>query len=233
MLPTLAPISGHAKVILDTAIHVSANEKSILLDSLMPGNVVEVLGQVVDKSTGWTWHQIQFGKTEGYLRADTLVMMSESEYLAYLSNTPEPIAEVTPTVTALHALTAQPRSTWAGTPLPAIWVSSESPTPSPTVQPTPDPTVTVQVTEPTVAAATPVVTEAPKTPNPSNTVLWFGLGGLILLIAGAVAGTSIHRRKQQAKAQEAAAALAEKQLADEKWTTHNTQKKDSSTPSKK
>ena len=44
----------------------------------------------MDEETDWTWHQIQYGTTTGYLRADTLTMITDAENSAYVNRTPEP-----------------------------------------------------------------------------------------------------------------------------------------------
>ena len=203
--PTAAPITGHARVIQDTTIHSTPNEKSVLLDPLTQEDVVVVLGQTVDQETDWTWHQIQYGSTTGYVRADTLTMMTDEEYSAYVNKTPEPVQtpEITATpdqATAQAVLTAQPRSTWAGTPVPAVWVEAEEPTPVPTTFATAAPTETP---EPAVSAAptvapteAPVVTEAPtKDAGQSSTGILVGVAALVILICAA-AGFVIYKRRR-------------------------------------
>ena len=204
--PTAAPITGHARVIQDTTIHSTPNEKSVLLDPLTQEDVVVVLGQTVDQETDWTWHQIQYGSTTGYVRADTLAMMTDAEYSAYVNRTPEPTQtpEITTApvqATAQAVLTAQPRSTWAGTPVPAVWVEAEEPTPVPTTFATVAPTETPQAAEtaaPTEAptAAPVVVTEAPaKAAGQSSTGILVGVAALVILICAA-AGFVIYKRRR-------------------------------------
>ena len=203
--PTAAPITGHARVIQDTTIHSTPNEKSVLLDPLTQEDVVVVLGQTVDQETDWTWHQIQYGSTTGYVRADTLTMMTDEEYSAYLNKTPEPVQtpEITATpdqATAQAVLTAQPRSTWAGTPVPAVWVEAEEPTPVPTTFATATPTETPEPAAsaaPTVAPTeAPVVTEAPtKAAGQSSTGILVGVAALVILICAA-AGFVIYKRRR-------------------------------------
>ena len=204
--PTAAPITGHARVIQDTTIHSTPNEKSVLLDPLTQEDVVVVLGQTVDQETDWTWHQIQYGSTTGYVRADTLAMMTDAEYSAYVNRTPEPTQtpEITTApvqATAQAVLTAQPRSTWAGTPVPAVWVEAEEPTPVPTTFATVAPTETPQAAEtaaPTEAptAAPVVVTEAPaKAAGQSSTGILVGVAALVILICAAV-GFVIYKRRR-------------------------------------
>ena len=203
--PTAAPITGHARVIQDTTIHSTPNEKSVLLDPLTQEDVVVVLGQTVDQETDWTWHQIQYGSTTGYVRADTLAMMTDAEYSAYVNRTPEPTQtpEITTApvqATAQAVLTAQPRSTWAGTPVPAVWVEAEEPTPVPTTFATVAPTETPQAAEtaaPTVAPTeAPVVTEAPtKAAGQSSTGILVGVAALVILICAA-AGFVIYKRRR-------------------------------------
>ena len=203
--PTAAPITGHARVIQDTTIHSTPNEKSVLLDPLTQEDVVVVLGQTVDQETDWTWHQIQYGSTTGYVRADTLAMMTDAEYSAYVNRTPEPTQtpEITTApvqATAQAVLTAQPRSTWAGTPVPAVWVEAEEPTPVPTTFATVAPTETPQAAEtaaPTVALTeAPVVTEAPtKAAGQSSTGILVGVAALVILICAA-AGFVIYKRRR-------------------------------------
>ena len=204
--PTATPITGHARVIQDTTIHSTPNEKSVLLDPLTQEDVVVVLGQTVDQETDWTWHQIQYGSTTGYVRADTLAMMTDAEYSAYVNRTPEPTQtpEITTApvqATAQAVLTAQPRSTWAGTPVPAVWVEAEEPTPVPTTFATVAPTETPQAAEtaaPTEAptAAPVVVTEAPaKAAGQSSTGILVGVAALVILICAAV-GFVIYKRRR-------------------------------------
>ena len=203
--PTAAPITGHARVIQDTTIHSTPNEKSVLLDPLTQEDVVVVLGQTVDQETDWTWHQIQYGSTTGYVRADTLAMMTDEEYSAYVNKTPEPVQtpEITATpdqATAQAVLTAQPRSTWAGTPVPAVWVEAEEPTPVPTTFATAAPTETPEPAAsaaPTVAPTeAPVVTEAPtKAAGQSSTGILVGVAALVILICAA-AGFVIYKRRR-------------------------------------
>ena len=203
--PTAAPITGHARVIQDTTIHSTPNEKSVLLDPLTQEDVVVVLGQTVDQETDWTWHQIQYGSTTGYVRADTLTMMTDEEYSAYVNKTPEPVQtpEITATpdqATAQAVLTAQPRSTWAGTPVPAVWVEAEEPTPVPTTFATAAPTETPEPAAsatPTVAPTeAPVVTEAPtKAAGQSSTGILVGVAALVILICAA-AGFVIYKRRR-------------------------------------
>ncbi|MBQ9291333.1 MAG: PT domain-containing protein [Clostridia bacterium] len=202
--PTAAPITGHARVIQDTTIHSTPNEKSVLLDPLTQEDVVVVLGQTVDQETDWTWHQIQYGSTTGYVRADTLTMMTDAEYSAYVNRTPEPTQtpEITATpdqATAQAVLTAQPRSTWAGTPVPAVWVEAEEPTPVPTTFATAAPTETPEPAAsatPTVAPTeAPVVTEAPtKAAGQSSTGILVGVAALVILICAA--GFVIYKRRR-------------------------------------
>ena len=203
--PTAAPITGHARVIQDTTIHSTPNEKSVLLDPLTQEDVVVVLGQTVDQETDWTWHQIQYGSTTGYVRADTLAMMTDAEYSAYVNRTPEPTQtpEITTApvqATAQAVLTAQPRSTWAGTPVPAVWVEAEEPTPVPTTFATAAPTETPEPAAsaaPTVAPTeAPVVTEAPtKAAGQSSTGILVGVAALVILICAA-AGFVIYKRRR-------------------------------------
>ena len=203
--PTAAPITGHARVIQDTTIHSTPNEKSVLLDPLTQEDVVVVLGQTVDQETDWTWHQIQYGSTTGYVRADTLTMMTDEEYSAYVNKTPEPVQtpEITATpdqATAQAVLTAQPRSTWAGTPVPAVWVEAEEPTPVPTTFATAAPTETPEPAAsaaPTVAPTeAPVVTEAPtKAAGQSSTGILVGVAALVILICAA-AGFVIYKHRR-------------------------------------
>ena len=203
--PTAAPITGHARVIQDTTIHSTPNEKSVLLDPLTQEDVVVVLGQTVDQETDWTWHQIQYGSTTGYVRADTLTMMTDEEYSAYVNRTPEPTQtpEITTApvqATAQAVLTAQPRSTWAGTPVPAVWVEAEEPTPVPTTFATAAPTETPEPAAsaaPTVAPTeAPVVTEAPtKAAGQSSTGILVGVAALVILICAA-AGFDIYKRRR-------------------------------------
>ena len=203
--PTAAPITGHARVIQDTTIHSTPNEKSVLLDPLTQEDVVVVLGQTVDQETDWTWHQIQYGSTTGYVRADTLTMMTDAEYSAYVNRTPEPTQtpEITTApvqATAQAVLTAQPRSTWAGTPVPAVWVEAEEPTPVPTTFATAAPTETPEPAAsatPTVAPTeAPVVTEAPtKAAGQSSTGILVGVAALVILICAA-AGFVIYKRRR-------------------------------------
>ena len=203
--PTAAPITGHARVIQDTTIHSTPNEKSVLLDPLTQEDVVVVLGQTVDQETDWTWHQIQYGSTTGYVRADTLTMMTDAEYSAYVNRTPEPTQtpEITTApvqATAQAVLTAQPRSTWAGTPVPAVWVEAEEPTPVPTTFATAAPTETPEPAAsaaPTVApTVAPVVTEAPtKAAGQSSTGILVGVAALVILICAA-AGFVIYKRRR-------------------------------------
>ena len=202
--PTAAPITGHARVIQDTTIHSTPNEKSVLLDPLTQEDVVVVLGQTVDQETDWTWHQIQYGSTTGYVRADTLAMMTDAEYSAYVNRTPEPTQtpEITTApvqATAQAVLTAQPRSTWAGTPVPAVWVEAEEPTPVPTTFATAAPTETPEPAAsaaPTVAPTeAPVVTEAPtKAAGQSSTGILVGVAALVILICAA--GFVIYKRRR-------------------------------------
>ena len=203
--PTAAPITGHARVIQDTTIHSTPNEKSVLLDPLTQEDVVVVLGQTVDQETDWTWHQIQYGSTTGYVRADTLAMMTDAEYSAYVNRTPEPTQtpEITTApvqATAQAVLTAQPRSTWAGTPVPAVWVEAEEPTPVPTTFATAAPTETPEPAAsaaPTVAPTeAPVVTEAPtKAAGQSSTGILVGVAALVILICAA-AGFVIYKHRR-------------------------------------
>ena len=203
--PTATPITGHARVIQDTTIHSTPNEKSVLLDPLTQEDVVVVLGQTVDQETDWTWHQIQYGSTTGYVRADTLTMMTDEEYSAYVNRTPEPTQtpEITTApvqATAQAVLTAQPRSTWAGTPVPAVWVEAEEPTPVPTTFATAAPTETPEPAAsaaPTVAPTeAPVVTEAPtKAAGQSSTGILVGVAALVILICAA-AGFDIYKRRR-------------------------------------
>ena len=221
--PTLVPVTGHARVIKDTHIQNVAGEKAVLLDDLYIGDIVEVLGQQIDPETDWTWHQISFNQTEGFVRADTVAMMTAAEYAAYLAATPVPTD--TPEPTQAPALTAQPRPTWVGTPIPAVWVSSETPSASATA--VPFATATEVVTEEPSVPTEPVilVTAEPETPaGPSNLIIYLALAGI--LVAGTGIGTGIHvaRRNKRIREQTSAAERARKmQEESDQWIARGSQ----------
>ena len=90
-------ITGYAITIGDGAyVRNWPSSTSVIVDELLPNKVVFVNAQKYIE--GVAWHQIQYGNTVGYVRADMLRMMGESEVISYLdaiNATPEPTAEIT------------------------------------------------------------------------------------------------------------------------------------------
>ncbi len=90
-------ITGYGITIGDGAyVRNWPSSNSVIIDEL-PGNQV-VFVNAQSYVDGVAWHQIQYQNTWGYVRADMLRMMSQTEVLAYLNSlnaTPEPTVLVT------------------------------------------------------------------------------------------------------------------------------------------
>ncbi len=186
------------------------------MDSLHIGNVVEVLGQVTNPATEWTWHHIRSGLTEGYVRSDTLVMMTEQEYEQYLTVTAAPILTYTPA--PVSALTAQPRATWAGTHVPDSWVSSPSSDPTAS----PEPVIANEVPTTTVPAAAtelPVLeTVAPDNVPDNNLLIILILVGVVICVIGIGIIISLHKRNRYIQEQiETAERVRDLQRESDQW----------------
>ena len=97
MTPEPPQVVGYAITIGDGAyVRNWPNSNSVIIDELPANQIVFVNGQTY--SDGYAWHQVQYNSTWGYIRADTLRMMGQSEVNAYLdarNATPEPTAQIT------------------------------------------------------------------------------------------------------------------------------------------
>ncbi|MBO7661978.1 MAG: hypothetical protein J6U01_01245, partial [Clostridia bacterium] len=97
--PTQEPVQrvGYAVTIGDGAyVRNWPSSMSVIDAELPPNKVVYVSGQTyVD---GVAWHEVRYDGVWGYVRADMLRMMSESEVMSYLdqmNTTPAPTVEIT------------------------------------------------------------------------------------------------------------------------------------------
>ena len=102
------------------------SSKSIIIAELPEGQAVQVAGQIYpqNEADDYIWHKVVYdGENAGFIRADMLRMMSESEVQEYFK-TPEPTPEPTPTPTP----TPEPTPT-------------STPSPTPTPEPTPEPII--------------------------------------------------------------------------------------------
>jgi len=97
-VPTPVPQSGYA-ITLGDGVPLRALPMAVsqVKYTLKRDTVVYVAGQ--DYYEGETWHQTQYNKDAGYIRADQLRWLSREETLEYLNNqqvTPQPTVTITP-----------------------------------------------------------------------------------------------------------------------------------------
>ena len=90
-------MTGYAITIGDGAyVRNWPSSNSVIMDELPGNKVVFVNAQTY--TDGVAWHQVQYNRQTGYIRADMLRMMSENEVIEYLDQmkaTPEPTAVIT------------------------------------------------------------------------------------------------------------------------------------------
>ena len=90
-------VTGYAITIGDGAyVRNWPSSNSVIMDELPGNKVVFVNAQTY--TDGVAWHQVQYSRQTGYIRADMLRMMSENEVIEYLDQlnaTPEPTAVIT------------------------------------------------------------------------------------------------------------------------------------------
>ena len=90
-------VTGYAITIGDGAyVRNWPSSNSVIMDELPGNKVVFVNAQTY--TDGVAWHQVQYNRQTGYIRADMLRMMGENEVIEYLDQmkaTPEPTAVIT------------------------------------------------------------------------------------------------------------------------------------------